>query len=99
MEEAKRLFVDFTAGTGDINRLYGPTNAPCRAQILSALSGECVPKSRAAWWVFRKAILTLYGVTGDCIVAEDRNLQAAVLRESRRNNEAFCDARQPAGFP
>lgn len=94
-QDAKQRFVTYTNGTGDINVLYGPVNAPRRASILEDLTEQFVPRSRAGWRKFRKAILELYGVTGECMAEEDCNLRDAVLRESRRNNEAFCDALQP----
>lgn len=73
--EAKRLFSRYT--NGNIGRLYGPVNADSRGIILTALTGRCVPKSRAPWNVFRRAMLELYGVSGDCKAEGDANLRTA----------------------
>jgi hypothetical protein len=90
-QDAKHRFALYTAGTGDINYLYGPVNAPCRATILTDLTGQPVPKSKAGWNHFCRAIMDLYGVTGDCIVARERNLRAAVLREARAASAAYVE--------
>ncbi len=87
LAEAKRLYRLHTGRTGTIDRLYGPENAANRGEILAALSGRHVPKSRAAWGVFRRAMLELYGVSGGCRAEADRNLRCAAIdwdREYRR---------------
>jgi hypothetical protein len=73
---AKELFVKYTGGY--INRVYGPANAAKRAEILSALRGEKVPKSRAGWSVFWFAMMELYEVPEGCTAARDAMLTEIV---------------------
>ena len=70
---ARNLFVAYTGGR--IGTLYGPAQADRRAEILSAIAGQRIPKSRAGWNMFRRAVYELYGATGDCDVARERDLQ------------------------
>jgi hypothetical protein len=79
MSEAKRLFVEYTRGTGRIDWLYGPSNASRRADILSALRGVKVPKSKAAWGVFESAMMELHGIASGCTAERHHNLRDAVI--------------------
>lgn len=77
-ENAKRLFLEYTAQQrvrGRIDSLYGPSNAKLRAGILTVLRGVPVPPSRANWGDFRRAMLDLFGATGECIAEEDAELE------------------------
>lgn len=73
--EAKRCFLASTAGTGNINRLYGPREANYRANVLSKLTGKSISKSAASWHAFRNAMIDLYNVTGNSVADLDNNLQ------------------------
>ena len=70
---ARNLFQTYTGGR--IDALYGPAQAAHRAEILSAIAGQRIPKSRAGWTVFRRAVYELFGATGECDVARERDLQ------------------------
>lgn len=61
-EEAKRLFLTYTGGTGNIDTLYGQAKASCRAHILSVLAGERVPQRRAGMDTFQQAMCDLFEV-------------------------------------
>jgi hypothetical protein len=73
---AADLFRQYTDGTGVIDRLYGPPNAARRAEIMTAATGQTVPKSKAAWGRFRETMKWLFRVdsSGKCIAAVDREI-------------------------
>ncbi len=81
--EARRLFVLYTGGY--IDRLYGPANAARRAEILSAIDCRKVPKSKAAWHIFRSAVIAMYGIGRDCIARENKMIVAAAVEMQRQD--------------
>lgn len=69
-KEAIRLLGIYTAERFDF-QLWGPAKASCRAHILSALMGECVPQRKAGITALRSALIALSGVHGSCIADTD----------------------------
>jgi hypothetical protein len=73
---AKRMFLQYTDGTGEITRLWGARHRMTRASIMHVLHGSKVPE-HAQWHRFVAGMMALYQV--------DKNLceaaQAAQLAE------------------
>lgn len=80
--QAKELFVRYTGGSGRIDRLYGPSNASRRAEIMTILEGRTVPKSKARWGEFAKMIERLYGAEGNCIAVREREIAVAACPDA-----------------
>lgn len=60
--------------------MYGPRAAQGRADIVSELTGDKVPKSdkRVQWGNFRRLVLDLAGIPGNCIALEDAELHKMI---------------------
>ena len=62
-----------------LHPFYGPAAAQDRADVLTALRSGCrVPKSKAAWGVFRSELIADFGATGDTPAARERDLIARI---------------------
>ena len=72
--EAAREFGRLTGGSFYIGRMFGPRMADARAAVLSALTGERVPKSRAGWNVFRDAMNVAFSVPSAHVAGMDDSL-------------------------
>jgi len=81
--EAKRAFLRLTDDTGNIDRLYGPSQAVNRATIVSILLGERVVKTnpRASWHRFRRTMLGLFAVPSGCASRENTNLMQLATQD------------------
>lgn len=70
------LIREFTAESFNLELLYGPQGLAARATILSAITGDYVPKSKAGWNAFRSAVYAWANVTGDCEATRQSNFTA-----------------------
>ncbi len=73
---AKDLFREYT--DGNIDRLWGKANLSRRQEIISALQGRKATQAEAGWNKFRRAMLALYEIEGDCRASEHCHLCKAV---------------------
>lgn len=71
--KALKLFSIYTAGRFVAYELAAQQKASCRAHIMSALAGKKVPQSQSGVTVLRQTFITLSGVTGNCMAAQESN--------------------------
>lgn len=71
--QALRLFAHHTGYHFTFFQLTGPVKANYRAEMLSLLLGERVPKNKAGINVLEKAFYDLAKPQGDCAASRERN--------------------------
>lgn len=77
LTHAIRLVGIFTAGRFDLWNLAGDQNAPDRAAILSALTGQWPPRSKAGVTALRTALYAALEITGTCEAHRQDNFAEA----------------------
>lgn len=76
MNEAIRLLGAYTGGRFDIWLLAGGSKASCRAHVMSVLTGQRVPQSKAGVNAIRSAFYARLGVTGEYEAQREQNFVA-----------------------
>ena len=64
--------------------IFGPSNAADRAAILSLLTGQKVPKSKAGITAMMQALYQTFGVSGACIAVRESNLALEIEELANR---------------
>jgi GGDEF domain-containing protein len=80
LSRVARLILKLVPRFNEIGMLYGDANAEVRAAILSAIKGQKVPKSRAGITELERAVMELFGITGNTGAERRDNLEEAVKR-------------------
>ncbi len=79
--EAIRILGIYTAGRFDVWNLAGSAKASCRQHILSVLTSQSVPKSKAGVTALRDAFYAAGNITGEYEAQRERNFLAWVKAE------------------
>lgn len=86
-QELKQFIVQQAAGGSTIyglrvaDRIYGPYAANARQNIMQALTGAKVPKSKCGHNAVRLALFDRFGVTGECLAEREQDLQQKLTAE------------------
>lgn len=75
--QAAGAFMRLADGRG-MGAFFGPRMAGARAEVLSALWGKPVSKSRATWGVFTREVEDAFGARGSCIAARRADCEARI---------------------